>query len=432
MFCQLRCKARGRMLSKLAWTMNASSAPEGIAHSNSIRVITTKRSRPIGGLMNVLVRFAPAIVLIGSATVSAAAEIITLGSGFGHPYGVAVDSHDNVFVIDGFYNAAKEMTPPLGPSSTVKTLGSGSVFLFSAPNGIAVDGNGNVFVADTNHLAVKEMLAPAYTTVNTLGSGFSYTDGVAVDGSGNVFVADEGNNAVKEILAAGGYVTVNTLGSGFSAPMSVAVDGIGNVFVADTANNAVKEILAPAYTTVNTLGSGFSFSHPEGVAVDGNGNIFVADTYNGVIEEILAPAYTTVNTLGEWWFGSGSPSGVAVDGNSNIFVADPYDSVVKEIIADSITYIGFEAFALTVTNNSPACSVTENSFSYSGTMPFAQGSVVALHGDTANNGVYVWGYWTGTDAGGVDTNKDATVTMSSNRHVTTCCPLIGSTTCITK
>ena len=85
---------------------------------------------------------------------------------------------------------------------------------------------------------------------------------MAVDGSGNVFVADSGNNAVKEILAAGGYTTVNTLGGGFSSPRGVAVDGSGNVFVADTGNNAVKEIpascVAGQYTTVNTLGSGFS------------------------------------------------------------------------------------------------------------------------------------------------------------------------------
>jgi len=58
---------------------------------------------------------------------------------------------------------------------------------------------------------------------------------VAVDGSGNVFVADTYNNAVKENLAAGGYTTVNTLGSGFSNPTGVAVDGSGNVFVATKA-----------------------------------------------------------------------------------------------------------------------------------------------------------------------------------------------------
>ena len=91
-----------------------------------------------------------------------------------------------------------------------------------------------------------------------------------MDGSGNIFVADSGNNAVKEILAAGGYTTVNTLGSGFSSPTGVALNASGDVFVADTGNNAVKEILAAGgYTTVNTLAS--VFNHPQGVAVDGIG-----------------------------------------------------------------------------------------------------------------------------------------------------------------
>lgn len=86
---------------------------------------------------------------------------------------------------------------PLAEAATVITLGSG----FNQPRGIAVDGSGNVFVADYSNSAVKEILAPAYTTVNTLGSGFSHPTGVAVDGSGNgdVFVGDTGNNEVKEI-----------------------------------------------------------------------------------------------------------------------------------------------------------------------------------------------------------------------------------------
>ena len=53
-----------------------------------------------------------------------------------------------------------------------------------------------------------------------ISSGFSFPTGVAVDGSGNVFVADYANSVVKEIVAVGGVVssssTVNTIGSGFS------------------------------------------------------------------------------------------------------------------------------------------------------------------------------------------------------------------------
>ena len=133
--------------------------------------------------------------------------------------------------------------------STQSTLGSG----FDEPLlGIAVDGSGNVFLGDQDNNAVKEIVAAGgYTTVNTLGSGFSSPEGVAVDGSGNVFVADYGNNVVKEIVAAGGYTTVRTLGSGFNGPRSVALDGSGNVFVAVGDNNTVNEIVAVSgYTTV--------------------------------------------------------------------------------------------------------------------------------------------------------------------------------------
>jgi hypothetical protein len=194
------------------------------------------------------------------------------------------------------------------------------------------------------------------------------------------------NNAVKEILAAGGYVTVNTLGSGFSSPRGVALDGSGNVFVADYGNDRVKEILAPAYSTVNALG----FVFP----------------------------------------GRGTPQGVAVDGYGNVFVAD---SAVQEILLGSgIFYSGFDSFTLTISNALLAqCSISENGVPYSFSMLFPQGTAVALHGNTASGGSYVWGYWSGTDAGGKDTNKDATVTISSDRSVVAC-PDIGQTSCISK
>jgi NHL repeat len=199
--------------------------------------------------------------------------------------------------LSGFAPSAEAQTAHF--SAAVSTLGSG----FSHPFGVAVDRSGNVFVADQGNNAVKEILAAGgYTTVQTLASGqIAIPNSVAVDGSGNVFVSDLGNSTVKEILAAGGYTTVQTLGSGFTNPAGVAVDGSGNVFVADQGNNAVKEILASSgYTTVNTLGSGFSFYNPAGVAVDGSGNVFVADYNNNAVEEILASSgYTTVNTLGK-------------------------------------------------------------------------------------------------------------------------------------
>jgi hypothetical protein len=60
-------------------------------------------------------------------------------------------------------------------------------------------------------------------------------------------------------------------------------------------------------------------------------------------------------------------------------------------------------------------------------------TVVHLKGMPAN-AAFVWGYWTGTDgaaggaAGGKDTNKSATVTMSADKNVGACCPTTADPT----
>ena len=87
-----------------------------------------------------------------------------------------------------------EVNGSIPANPTIITLGSG----FSDPTGVAVDGNGNVYVADQGNSAVKEILALSYTTVNTLGGGFFQPVGVAVDGKGNVYVSDYRGTFVDE------------------------------------------------------------------------------------------------------------------------------------------------------------------------------------------------------------------------------------------
>ncbi|MGB7197257.1 MAG: Ig-like domain repeat protein [Acidobacteriaceae bacterium] len=253
------------------------------------------------------------VAVNGSIPVSP--TVLTVGSGFNHPEGVAVDVNGNVFVADQFNNAVKQIVAGTGgaaagtvnAASTVRSLGSG----FNHPEGVAVDANGDVFVADLSNNAVKEMLAvagsiPASPTIRIVGGGFNQPSAVAVDGNGNVFVADTINNAVKQIVAgtggaAAGTVTssstVDTLGNGFSEPDGVAVDGNGDVFVADFGNDAVKEIVAvngivPASPVIHSLGAGFS--QPNGVTVDASGNVFVAEYNLNAVLEIGSANFATL------------------------------------------------------------------------------------------------------------------------------------------
>jgi N-acetylneuraminic acid mutarotase/sugar lactone lactonase YvrE len=277
----------------------------------------------------------------------------SLGSGFGDPWGMAVDGSGNVYVADFYNNAVYEMPAVNGKipnSPTTRMLGSG----FGGPRGVAVDSVGNVYVADTSNGEVKEMLAvngsiPASPTILVIGPNFNFSTGtgfndpigVTVDPNGNVFVVD-GNEAgsgaqpsVYEILAVNGSIppspTIVTLYTGVLHPNGIAVDNSGDVYFADPVNNAVYQMLAvngriPASPALVTLATGFN--SPIGLAIDGSGNLYVGDTGNNAVKELLAvngsiPAVPVIETLVTAF---GQPYGLAVNGAGNVFVADGINS----------------------------------------------------------------------------------------------------------
>ncbi len=258
-------------------------------------------------------------------------SVMTLGSGFYHPYGVAVDASDNVFVADSGNGAVKEIVAASGYSA-INTLGGS----YSFPTGVAVDAAGNLFVTDSANSALYELSAAGgYSSTLNLSRGFNWPVGVAVDALDSLYIADTGNSAVKKMTripgAVGGdsYSDVMIVGSGFVSPWGITVDGSGNVFVSDVSNGSVKEILAGGgYSTVNNLGGGF-FDNPYGLAVDANDDLFVSDIGFGALKEISeVDSFTTVSAPGP---GLNLPIGVAVDTSGNIFVADTDNNAVKEI-----------------------------------------------------------------------------------------------------
>jgi DNA-binding beta-propeller fold protein YncE len=269
--------------------------------------------------------------------------VVTLGSGFSGPTGVAVDGSGNVYVADFGNSEVKEIVAVNGSipaSPTINTLGSG----FSEPFTVAVDGSGNVFLTDYGNHAVKEIEAAGnYSTVRSLGHGYGTLFGSAVDKSGDVFVTDYSVGEVKELVALDGIVPADpkilSLGSGFNIPAGLAVDRNGNIFVGDQNNNAVKEILAASgYTTTNTVATGFNT--PDGVAVDRDGNVYVANDGGNSVEEVVAvngviPASPTILTLGSGFI---QPFDVAVDGSGNVYVADKGNNAVKEIQIAAVNF----------------------------------------------------------------------------------------------
>ncbi len=220
--------------------------------------------------------------------------------------GIAVDGHGNLYVADAGAAQVDEVEAGTGGaaagtvsgSSTVVTVGSG----FTKPTGVAVDGMGDVFVADAGAGKVFEIEAgtggAATGTVNSgstvmaVGAGFSQPSAVAVDASGNVYVGDPGSKKLYEIEAGTGGAATGIVNSGSTVetltptnvdPVGVAVDATGDVFFASPVPGGVYEILAGTGTaaagTVNASSSEVALgqwtTEPMALTANTSGEVFV-------------------------------------------------------------------------------------------------------------------------------------------------------------
>jgi uncharacterized repeat protein (TIGR03803 family) len=234
----------------------------------------------------------------------------TIASSFTALNGIKVDGNGDVFLASGTTggtnNAVYEIPAVNGSipaNPTILTLGSG----FGGPTGVAVDPSGDVFVADGVNNQIYEMLAvngsiPAKPTVVTLGPGFSEPTNVAIDAAGNVFVPEFGNRDVKEMLAVNGSIAANplvlTLGSGISSPQGLAIDSSGNVYVADESQASIVKLDfadPPTLSFANTYIGQTSTDSPQTVTTKNDGN---APLVYPVLSNGSNPAITPGFTIG--------------------------------------------------------------------------------------------------------------------------------------
>jgi sugar lactone lactonase YvrE len=159
---------------------------------------------------------------------------------FSFPYSLAVDRSGNVFVADGGNSTVREITP-IGTNWVVTTIagtpgtynfvdGTNAAAAFDSPFGITVDSRDNVYVSDTDNNAIREV-SPIGTnwvvttlagapdgssgTNNGTGSTAQFNDpwGITVDAAGNVYVADTSNSTIREgTIAVAGNLTISLIG----------------------------------------------------------------------------------------------------------------------------------------------------------------------------------------------------------------------------
>jgi sugar lactone lactonase YvrE len=333
----------------------------------------------------------------GNATYSGDGAPATSAS-LNEPAGVAVDAFGNLFIAD-YYNNRIRKVDANGIITTV--AGNGPIGVLTGsysgdggaatnaglnnPYGVAVDTLGNLFIVDSYNYRIRKV--DANGIISTIaGNGtngysgdggpatnasLSLPDGAAVDDSGNLFIADNLSNRIRKVDANGIISTIAGNGTnGYSGdggaatnarlanPENVMVDAVGNVFIGDNYNNRVRKVdTNGVITTVAGNGTnGYSgdggaatnasLSFPSGMALDAFGNLFIADTSNNHARRVSAGGIiTTVAGDGTCGYsGDGGmatnasmchPIGVAVDSSGNLLIAQQYGNRIRKVMLSS-------------------------------------------------------------------------------------------------
>lgn len=266
--------------------------------------------------------------LAGLAGASGTNDGVGNSARFSNPAAVAVDQNGNVIVGDTLNNAIRQITP-VGNVTTLAGLsdtagssnGPAATATFNEPFGVTVDTNNNIFVADTGNGVIREISAEAIvsTFAGTMrvtgtndGTGtnaqFNVPEGIAVDANDDLYVVDHGNSTVRLITPDASVSTFAGIpgvtgsadgpaaASTFNFPFGTAVDKNGNVYISDL-NNAIVRKITPAgmVTTIGGIagqtgsldgtGTDARFNNPTGLAVDNQGNVYVADGNNHSIRK---------------------------------------------------------------------------------------------------------------------------------------------------
>ena len=359
----------------------------------------------------------------------------TSGTGdgvFNHPWGLAVDDEDNLYVADcdnhriQKFSSSGDFITKWGIADSNDASAGGR---FENPTEVTVDSSGNVYVADNNNYRIQKFVwDPAlgdegeyeFVVKWTVSSGGLY--GLAVDLHGNVYVTDHENDLTRKYDGSGTLLSMwgdsGSCDSCLDQPFGIAVNDDGDVYVADLGNNRIQ-VFGETQPWMTFLGSAAG-EEGHDTAVDGCGNVYVVgDSYaewgvgEGTVSENPVRAFTSngdayvakVNRHGELQWntflgGSGYDHGfgIAVDNDGNVYVTGWSDGSWGTPVRPHQGYD--DAFACQLNSNGELQWLTFLGSGGDGSGSGADYGYVIRAG--ANGGVYVGGEsdytWQGTSA----------------------------------
>ena len=140
----------------------------------------------------------PIVTIAGKALNTGVADGTNSAAQFYWPEGIAEDTHSNLYVVDGFENTIRMLTPS-GTNWVVTTIagtpnptasdadGTNGAAAFDGPVGIAVDANGNLYVGENTGSTIRKItpVGTNWVVTTIAGQSESYLTGPYwADGTG--------------------------------------------------------------------------------------------------------------------------------------------------------------------------------------------------------------------------------------------------------
>jgi len=258
------------------------------------------------------------------------------------PYGVAVDSKNNLYVADQKVGAIFIFNTETRDVELIKNKTHAH---FVRIVGLAMDDSDRLFVSDPGlrHVLVFDA---AHKADDVITEGLAEPSMLAIDRENRllyvsdveldqVLVYDADTLKLKRKIGTTGHKHELTSPGDFAKPTGLAVDQDGNLYVADTLNNRIEIFDADGkYITTfgkNGDGPGY-FARPKGVAIDSDGHIWVADGVQDRVQVFNQEARLLISFGGHGLLPGQFQGlvGIAVDKNNRVFTSEIYPGRVQQ------------------------------------------------------------------------------------------------------
>ena len=205
----------------------------------------------------------------------------------GEPYGMAVDSKNNLYVADQKVGAIFIFNTETRDLDMIKNRTNAH---FVRIIGLAMDDGDRLFVSDPGlrHILVFDS---THKATDVITDGMVEPGALAIDKENRllyvsdvnldqILVYDADSLKLKRKMGTAGKNHALTTPGDFAKPSGLAVDQDGNLYVCDTLNDRIEVFDADGkfISTYGKNGDGPGyFARPKGIAIDGDGHIWVAD-----------------------------------------------------------------------------------------------------------------------------------------------------------